>query len=52
MNWVQTSGIKYTKEEANRAKKKFDEANKGRKKKMIKVNDKPPTYKEIFVDDD
>lgn len=56
MNWVQTSGISFTKAEAVKAKNKQDFIDKikekeGKHKIMVKVSDRPLTYKEIWVDD-
>lgn len=48
MNWPTNVEMAYAKESAEQAKKKHDKNNEGKEKKLIKVCDKPLTYKEVF----
>ena len=48
-NWTATEAPKFLKREAEKTLEKLNKQRTGKKYKMVKVSDRPPTYKEVEV---
>ena len=51
MNWTQTNTNGFLKGEADRELKKIKKERKGLKTRLIKICDKPLTFKEVPIED-